>query len=86
MKTKTEEIIKLGVSSVTVLEKKKVDRYGNVVYWIYWFDKEGNDITRKMKFWSFGSKPYDRTNRYLTDKWLKDLACNNNLVIRRIKE
>ena len=30
---------------VIIQERNKVDLYGNVVYYIYWFDKYGNDIT-----------------------------------------
>ena len=53
---------------VVIQERKRVDLYGNVVYYIYWFDKYGNDITNEWKFWSKGpKKKYDRVNRYLTD-------------------
>lgn len=53
---------------VIIQERNKVDLYGNVVYYIYWFDKYGNDITNEWKFWSKGpKKKYDRVNRYLTD-------------------
>lgn len=31
---------------VIIQERNKVDLYGNVVYYIYWFDKYGNDITK----------------------------------------
>ena len=52
---------------VVIQERKRVDLYGNVVYYIYWFDKYGNDITNEWKFWSKGpKKKYDRVNRYLT--------------------
>lgn len=72
---------------VIIQERNKVDLYGNVVYYIYWFDKYGNDITNKWKFWSKGpKKKYDRVNRYLTDDWLKKYCKNNNLKISRIKE
>lgn len=58
---------------VIIQERNKVDLYGNVVYYIYWFDKYGNDITNEWKFWSKGpKKEYDRVNRYLTDSWLKE--------------
>lgn len=58
---------------VIIQERNKVDLYGNVVYYIYWFDKYGNDITNEWKFWSKGpKKKYDRVNRYLTDSWLKE--------------
>lgn len=36
---------------VIIQERNKVDLYGNVVYYIYWFDKYGNDITNEWKFW-----------------------------------
>lgn len=46
---------------VIIQERNKVDLYGNVVYYIYWFDKYGNDITNEWKFWSKGpKKKYDR--------------------------
>lgn len=32
---------------VVIQERKRVDLYGNVVYYIYWFDKYGNDITNE---------------------------------------
>ena len=71
---------------VVIQERKRVDLYGNVVYYIYWFDKYGNDITNKWKFWSKGpKKKYDRVNRYLTDSWIKEYCKNNNLKISRIK-
>ena len=41
---------------VIIQERNKVDLYGNVVYYIYWFDKYGNDITNEWKFWSKGPK------------------------------
>ena len=41
---------------VIVQERNKVDLYGNVVYYIYWFDRYGNDITNEWKFWSKGPK------------------------------
>lgn len=64
---------------VIIQERNKVDLYGNVVYYIYWFDKYGNDITNEWKFWSKGpKKKYDRVNRYLTDSWLKEYCGNNN--------
>ena len=70
-----------------IQERNRVDLYGNVVYYIYWFDKYGNDITNEWKFWSKGpKKKYDRVNRYLTDSWLKEYSKNNNLKISRIKE
>lgn len=72
---------------VVIQERKRVDLYGNVVYYIYWFDKYGYNITNEWKFWSKGSKKqYDRVNRYLTDSWLKEYCKNNNLKISRIKE
>lgn len=37
---------------VIIQERNKVDLYGNVVYYIYWFDKYGNDITNEWKFWT----------------------------------
>ena len=30
---------------VVIQERKRVDLYGNVVYYIYWFDKYGYNIT-----------------------------------------
>lgn len=60
---------------VIIQERNRVDLYGNVVYYIYWFDKYGNDITNEWKFWSKGpKKKYDRVNRYLTDSWLKEYS------------
>lgn len=71
---------------VVIQERKRVDLYGNVVYYIYWFDKYGYNITNEWKFWSKGpKKKYDRVNRYLTDSWLKEYCKNNNLKISRIK-
>lgn len=37
---------------VVIQERKRVDLYGNVVYYIYWFDKYGYNITNEWKFWS----------------------------------
>lgn len=72
---------------VVIQERKRVDLYGNVVYYIYWFDKYGYNITNEWKFWSKGpKKKYDRVNRYLTDSWLKEYCGNNNLKISRIDE
>lgn len=52
---------------VVIQERKRVDLYGNVVYYIYWFDKYGYNITNEWKFWSKGpKKKYDRVNRYLS--------------------
>lgn len=42
---------------VIIQERNKVDLYGNVVYYIYWFDKYGNDITNE---WNM---PYENTRR-----------------------
>lgn len=62
-----------------------MDLYGNIVYYIHWFDKYGYNITKEWKFWSKGpKKKYDRVNRYLTDSWLKEYCGNNNLKISRI--
>lgn len=59
---------------VVIQERKRVDLYGNVVYYIYWFDKYGNDITNEWKFWSKGpKKEYDRVNL----KRLKESPLNN---------
>ena len=44
---------------VIIQERNRVDLYGNVVYYIYWFDKYGYNITNEWKFWSKGPK-----NRY----------------------
>lgn len=41
---------------VFIQERKRVDLYGNVVYYIYWFDKYGYNITNEWKFWSKGPK------------------------------
>lgn len=41
---------------VVIQERKRVDLYGNVVYYIYWFDKYGYNITNEWKFWSKGPK------------------------------
>lgn len=37
---------------VVIQERKRVDLYGNVVYYIHWFDKYGYNITNEWKFWS----------------------------------
>lgn len=86
-RTKMEKRDREMPYEVVIQERKRVDLYGNVVYYIYWFDKYGNDITNEWKFWSKGpKKKYDRVNRYLTDDWLKKYCKNDNLKIRRIKE
>lgn len=36
---------------VVIQERKRVDLYGNVVYYIHWFDKYGYNITNEWKFW-----------------------------------
>lgn len=41
---------------VVIQERKRVDLYGNVVYYIYWFDKYGYNITNEWKFWSKASQ------------------------------
>lgn len=41
---------------VVIQERKRVDLYGNVVYYIHWFDKYGYNITNEWKFWSKGSE------------------------------
>lgn len=50
---------------VVIQERKRVDLYGNVVYYIHWFDKYGYNITNEWKFWSKGPKKtlgdYDNT-------------------------
>lgn len=70
---------------VVIQERKRVDLYGNVVYYIYWFDKYGYNITNEWKFWSKGSKKqYDRVNRYLTDSWLKEYC--GNICDKHIRE
>ena len=52
---------------VVIQERKRVDLYGNIVYYIHWFDKYGYNITKEWKFWSKGpKKKYDRVNRYLS--------------------
>lgn len=33
---------------VVIQERKRVDLYGNVVYYIYWFDKYGYNITNDL--------------------------------------
>lgn len=72
---------------VVIQERKRVDLYGNVVYYIYWFDKYGYNITNEWKFWSKGpKKKYDRVNRYLTDSWLKEYCGNNNFLNELYKE
>ncbi len=35
---------------VVIQDRKRVDLYGNVVYYIYWFDKYGYNITNEWKF------------------------------------
>lgn len=47
---------------VVIQERKRVDLYGNVVYYIYWFDKYGYNITNEWKFWSKGPKKKYRCN------------------------
>lgn len=37
---------------VVIQERKRVDLYGNIVYYIHWFDKYGYNITKEWKFWS----------------------------------
>lgn len=49
---------------VVIQERKRVDLYGNVVYYIYWFDKYGYNITNEWKFWSKGSKCNNEIERY----------------------
>lgn len=50
---------------VVIQERKRVDLYGNVVYYIHWFDKYGYNITNEWKFWSKGPNmtlgDYDNT-------------------------
>lgn len=50
---------------VFIQERKRVDLYGNVVYYIYWFDKYGYNITNEWKFWSMDCilRWYMRTKR-----------------------
>lgn len=55
-RTKMEKRDKKIPYEVVIQERKRVDLYGNVVYYIYWFDKYGNDITNEWKFWSKGTK------------------------------
>lgn len=43
---------------VVIQERKRVDLYGNVVYYIYWFDKYGYNITNEWKFWSKENKAF----------------------------
>lgn len=38
---------------VVIQERKRVDLYGNVVYYIYWFDKYGYNITNE---WNSGAR------------------------------
>lgn len=72
---------------VVIQERKRVDLYGNVVYYIYWFDKYGYNITNEWKFWSKGPKRNTiELIVILTDSWLKEYCGNNNLKISRIKE
>lgn len=47
---------------VVIQERKRVDLYGNVVYYIHWFDKYGYNITNEWKFWSKGPKKKYDTN------------------------
>lgn len=35
---------------VVIQERKRVDLYGNVVYYIHWFDKYGYNITNEWKY------------------------------------
>lgn len=69
---------------VVIQERKRVDLYGNVVYYIYWFDKYGYNITNEWKFWSKGpKKKYDRVNRYLTDSCFKDESLDKDLFVEK---
>lgn len=54
---------------VVIQERKRVDLYGNVVYYIYWFDKYGYDITNEWKFWSKGSKKKSNTLSFNWDSY-----------------
>lgn len=53
-RTKMEKRDRETPYEVIIQERNRVDLYGNVVYYIYWFDKYGNDITNEWKFWSKG--------------------------------
>lgn len=53
-RTKMEKRDKKIPYEVVIQERKRVDLYGNVVYYIHWFDKYGYNITNEWKFWSKG--------------------------------
>lgn len=58
---------------VVIQERKRVDLYGNVVYYIYWFDKYGYNITNEWKFWSKGpKKKYSKYTALLGQQKLKE--------------
>lgn len=46
-RTKMEKRDKKIPYEVVIQERKRVDLYGNVVYYIYWFDKYGYNITNE---------------------------------------
>lgn len=41
---------------VVIQERKRVDLYGNVVYYIYWFDKYGGQYHKRMEILEQGSE------------------------------
>jgi hypothetical protein len=45
-RTKMEKRDKKMPYEVVIQERKRVDLYGNVVYYIHWFDKYGYNITK----------------------------------------
>ena len=47
---------------VIIQERNKVDLYGNVVYYIYWFDKYGNDITNECGALDIIKEKFDNIN------------------------
>lgn len=47
---------------VVIQERKRVDLYGNVVYYIYWFDKYGNDITNECGALDIIKEKFDNIN------------------------
>lgn len=63
---------------VVIQERKRVDLYGNVVYYIHWFDKYGYNITNEWKFWSKGpKKKYEDESREdkEEEEWEKVDSC-----------
>lgn len=60
---------------VVIQERKRVDLYGNVVYYIHWFDKYGYNITNEWKFWSKGPKKKVAFTKKYKDESREDEDC-----------